>query len=93
MPSIRADNPAGTARSALLDLADLDSVAAFAEAFRAGNARLDLLVDNAGSLCRHPPARNRASGPPTSVTSSSPHSFLDWKTPAEVFEEQLHSLQ
>jgi NAD(P)-dependent dehydrogenase (short-subunit alcohol dehydrogenase family) len=56
--AIRADNPSGTARFALLDLADLDSVAAFAEAFRAGNARLDLLVDNAGVMVP-PPTRTK----------------------------------
>lgn len=48
--AITAANPKGTATFAPLDLADLDSVAAFAVAFEAGNGRLDLLVNNAGVM-------------------------------------------
>ena len=47
---IRAANPAGDATFAPLDLADLDSVTAFAGAFATDHARLDLLVNNAGVL-------------------------------------------
>ncbi|MPZ82558.1 MAG: SDR family NAD(P)-dependent oxidoreductase [Actinophytocola sp.] len=48
--TIRAEMPAGSARFAPLDLADLDSVAAFAGAFEADDGRLDLLVNNAGVM-------------------------------------------
>jgi NAD(P)-dependent dehydrogenase (short-subunit alcohol dehydrogenase family) len=47
---IQADRPAGSAALEALDLSDLDSVAAFAEAFAGKHARLDLLVDNAGVM-------------------------------------------
>jgi NAD(P)-dependent dehydrogenase (short-subunit alcohol dehydrogenase family) len=45
-----AADPAGDATFAPLDLADLGSVTAFARAFAADGARLDLLVNNAGVL-------------------------------------------
>jgi NAD(P)-dependent dehydrogenase (short-subunit alcohol dehydrogenase family) len=48
--SIAAGRPVGSATFARLDLSDLDSVAAFASAFAAANARLDLLVNNAGVM-------------------------------------------
>lgn len=47
---IRAANPAGDVTFAPLDLADLDSVTAFARAFATDGARLDLLVNNAGVM-------------------------------------------
>ncbi|WFE30370.1 oxidoreductase [Solwaraspora sp. WMMD791] len=47
---IRATGVPGTVTCAPLDLADLDSVAAFAEAYRAGRDRLDLLINNAGVM-------------------------------------------
>jgi len=47
---IEALEPSGSARLMLLDLSDLDSVAAFAEAFAAEHERLDLLVNNAGVM-------------------------------------------
>lgn len=45
---IRADVPGASIRFETLDLADLASVAAFAERMRASRTRLDLLVNNAG---------------------------------------------
>jgi NAD(P)-dependent dehydrogenase (short-subunit alcohol dehydrogenase family) len=47
---IEAEKPAGSATLAALDLSDLDSVAAFADAFAKAHERLDLLVDNAGVM-------------------------------------------
>jgi NAD(P)-dependent dehydrogenase (short-subunit alcohol dehydrogenase family) len=48
--AILAAKPSGSASSALLDLSDLESVAAFARSFTADNQRLDLLIDNAGVM-------------------------------------------
>src|SRR5512145_363364 len=47
---IRALNPAGQVVMLPLDLADLDSVRAFAAAFRQTYDRLDLLINNAGVM-------------------------------------------
>ena len=47
---VLAARPAGRATLAVLDLSDLDSVAAFAAKFAASNERLDLLVNNAGVM-------------------------------------------
>ena len=47
---IEADQPAGSLELMLLDLSDLDSVAAFAEGFAARHQRLDLLINNAGVM-------------------------------------------
>ncbi|GIJ76247.1 NAD(P)-dependent dehydrogenase, short-chain alcohol dehydrogenase family [Micromonospora phaseoli] len=57
---IRAETPAGAVTCARLDLADLDSVAAFAVAYRSDHDRLDLLVNNAGVL--YPPLRRTRQG-------------------------------
>ncbi len=47
---IVAQNPPGRVELSVLDLSDLDSVAAFAERFVATHERLDLLVNNAGVM-------------------------------------------
>jgi NAD(P)-dependent dehydrogenase (short-subunit alcohol dehydrogenase family) len=47
---VLAARPGGRATLAMLDLSDLDSVAAFAAAFARSEARLDLLVNNAGVM-------------------------------------------
>ncbi|HEX2907078.1 MAG TPA: SDR family NAD(P)-dependent oxidoreductase, partial [Phototrophicaceae bacterium] len=47
---IRALNPAGQVVVLPLDLADLDSVRAFAATFRQTYDRLDLLINNAGIM-------------------------------------------
>jgi NAD(P)-dependent dehydrogenase (short-subunit alcohol dehydrogenase family) len=50
LAQIRSEQPAGKVTLALLDLADLDSVAAFAADFAATHAHLDLLINNAGVM-------------------------------------------
>ncbi|MGC5033404.1 oxidoreductase [Micromonospora sp. DT229] len=57
---IRARYPHGEVHCRPLDLADLDSVAAFATAYRAEHGRLDLLVNNAGVM--YPPLRRTRQG-------------------------------
>ncbi len=57
---IRADNPAARLDVRLLDLADLNSVRAFADLFRASYERLDLLINNAGVMI--PPYGKTADG-------------------------------
>jgi len=57
---IRALNPVGEVLVMALDLSDLRSVHAFAEAFRADHHRLDLLVNNAGIMV--PPLGRTAQG-------------------------------
>ena len=57
---IRALNPKGEVVVMNLDLSDLKSVQDFAEAFRAGHDRLDLLVNNAGIMV--PPLGRTAQG-------------------------------
>jgi len=47
---IMAEKPPGKAELMLLDLSDLDSVAAFASVFTTAHPRLDLLIDNAGVM-------------------------------------------
>jgi NAD(P)-dependent dehydrogenase (short-subunit alcohol dehydrogenase family) len=47
---IRDESPEGNIASAALDLADLDSVARFADEFLADHRRLDLLINNGGVL-------------------------------------------
>lgn len=50
LEKIRAEAPSGAVELMLLDLSDLDSVAAFVDAFAAAHQRLDLLIDNAGVM-------------------------------------------
>ena len=50
LDQVLAARPSGRASLAVLDLSDLDSVAAFAARFTASNERLDLLVNNAGVM-------------------------------------------
>jgi len=47
---IRAESPTGKVSLEVLDLSDLDSVAAFATRFAAAHPRLDLLINNAGVM-------------------------------------------
>jgi NAD(P)-dependent dehydrogenase (short-subunit alcohol dehydrogenase family) len=47
---ILAEKPKGRVSFSPLDLSDLESVAAFASSFLAKNARLDLLINNAGVM-------------------------------------------
>jgi NAD(P)-dependent dehydrogenase (short-subunit alcohol dehydrogenase family) len=58
--TIRALNPAGKVVVMALDLSDLKSVHAFAEAFKAEHDHLDLLVNNAGIMV--PPLGRTAQG-------------------------------
>lgn len=60
LAQIEAASPAGSAELMLLDLSDLDSVRAFADAFLAAHDRLDLLVNNAGVMM--PPEATTAQG-------------------------------
>jgi len=48
--NIRKENPNGEVRLMQLDLADLESVKQFAEAFQADYSHLDLLINNAGVM-------------------------------------------
>lgn len=48
--AILDQHPRGSARVELLDLSDLDSVAAFADRFARDRDRLDLLINNAGVM-------------------------------------------
>ncbi|RIV37598.1 oxidoreductase [Micromonospora radicis] len=57
---IRQRHPDGEVRCLPLDLADLDSVAAFATAYRAEYDQLDLLINNAGVM--YPPLRRTRQG-------------------------------
>ncbi|MER7168507.1 oxidoreductase [Micromonospora sp. NPDC000207] len=57
---IRAEHHAADLTVARLDLTDLDSVAAFAAAYRADHDRLDLLVNNAGVMM--PPLQRTRQG-------------------------------
>ena len=57
---IRAAHPDANVEVMELDLSDLDSVRAFAEAFRAKYPRLDLLINNAGIMI--PPYGKTAQG-------------------------------
>jgi NAD(P)-dependent dehydrogenase (short-subunit alcohol dehydrogenase family) len=57
---IRAEHPAGEVTCLPLDLADLDSVAAFVAAYRVEYDRLDLLINNAGVM--YPPLRRTRQG-------------------------------
>ncbi len=50
LAEILGGQPAGTAELMALDLSDLASVRAFAEAFLAAHDRLDLLINNAGVM-------------------------------------------
>ena len=58
--TIRADAPHATVTCEALDLADLDSVAAFAQRIVATHRRVDLLIDNAGVMI--PPLRRTRQG-------------------------------
>lgn len=58
--TIAAEKPAGRVSLELLDLGDLESVAAFAERLMAGRSRLDLLINNAGVMV--PPLSRTAQG-------------------------------
>ena len=58
--SIRADAPAAVVEVKVLDLADLSSIRAFAQAFIEEQDRLDLLVNNAGVMM--PPQSKTADG-------------------------------
>jgi NAD(P)-dependent dehydrogenase (short-subunit alcohol dehydrogenase family) len=58
--AIRATGPRGSVSFAPLDLADLGSVAAFADGFADGGVGLDLLVNNAGVMV--PPLGRTAQG-------------------------------
>ena len=60
LDSILAGAPAGTVELAVLDLSDLDSVAAFAASFTQRHERLDLLINNAGVMV--PPLARTAQG-------------------------------
>lgn len=60
LAEIAAAAPGARVELAELDLGDLASVAAFAEAFRAGHEGLDLLINNAGVMA--PPRRETADG-------------------------------
>jgi len=50
LAAIAATNPAGSVELMPLDLSDLSSVRAFADAFLAAHDRLDLLINNAGVM-------------------------------------------
>ncbi len=50
LQGIRAENPIGAVTLEALDLADFDSVAAFAQHFAANHDRVDLLINNAGVM-------------------------------------------
>lgn len=60
LQKIEATRPTGSAELMRLDLADLDSVRAFAEAFSEKHEALDLLVNNAGVMM--PPERRTDAG-------------------------------
>jgi NAD(P)-dependent dehydrogenase (short-subunit alcohol dehydrogenase family) len=57
---ISAANPSSIVETALLDLANLGSIRAFAERIRAGNDHIDLLINNAGVMAA--PHRRTADG-------------------------------
>ncbi len=57
---IRAAGVSGSVEVAVLDLADLESVRAFADAFKRDHDRLDLLINNAGVMM--PPKSQTADG-------------------------------
>jgi len=57
---LASEGPPGRAEFALLDLADLDSVRAFAESYARSHDRLDLLINNAGVMI--PPASKTKQG-------------------------------